>query len=74
MLTITGHCHPAPGLAWWLARHDREKASGSNVFILAGACLIILTSATVFKKNIGYILPIWSGSALVLALLSAYLA
>jgi len=61
------------GLAWWLARHDREKASGSNVFILAGACLIIMLSAAVFKKNIGYVLPIWSGSAFILALLSAYL-
>ncbi len=58
-------------LAWWLASHDREKASGANVFILAGACLIVLTSASVFK-NIGYILPVWSASALVLALLSAY--
>lgn len=60
-------------LSWWLARMDRKKASGSNVFILAGACLIILTSATVFAKNIGYILPIWSGSALILAFLSAAL-
>jgi hypothetical protein len=58
-------------LAWWLARHDREKAAGSNVFILAGACLIITTSAMVMKKNIGYSLPIWSASALLLAHLSA---
>ena len=57
-------------LAWWLARHDREKASGSNVFTLAGTCLIVLTSATVVK-NIGYILPVWSASALALLLLSA---
>ncbi|MDD3618601.1 MAG: DUF2339 domain-containing protein [Desulfobulbaceae bacterium] len=61
------------GLAWWLAMVDRKTARGSNVFILAGACLIILTSATVFQQNIGYILPIWSGSALALALLSAFL-
>ena len=61
------------GLAWWLARVDRTTARGSNVFILAGACLIILTATTVFQQNIGYILPIWSGSALALALLSAFL-
>ncbi len=60
------------GLAWWLARKDRERASGVNVFVLAGACLIVLTSATVFK-HIGYILPVWSASALGLALLSAFL-
>lgn len=59
-------------LAWWLARRDREKSAGVNVFILAGACLIVLTSATVFKQ-LGFILPIWSASALGLALLSAYL-
>jgi hypothetical protein len=58
-------------LAWWLARHDREKAAGSNVFILAGACLIITTSAVLLRKNIGYGLPIWSASALLLAHLSA---
>lgn len=57
-------------LAWWLAWHDREKASGTNVFIFAGACLIVLTSATVFK-HIGYVLPVWSASALFLAFLSA---
>lgn len=59
-------------LAWWLARRDREKSSGVNVFIMAGACLIVLTSATFFK-HLGYILPVWSASALGLALLSAYL-
>jgi len=58
-------------LAWWLAAHDREKASGTNVFIFAGACLIVMTSAVVFA-TIGYILPIWSASALALAFLSAY--
>jgi len=58
-------------LAWWLALRDKEKASGTNVFILAGACLIVMTSAAVFK-NIGYILPAWSASALVLALLSSH--
>ena len=58
-------------LAWWLASHDREKASGTNVFIFAGACLIVTTSATVFK-NTGYILPVWSASALILAYLSTY--
>lgn len=58
-------------LAWWLASHDREKASGTNVFIFAGACLIVATSAAVLK-NIGYILPVWSASALILAYLSAY--
>lgn len=58
-------------LAWWLAQHNRKNASGSNVFILAGACLIITTSAVAMKKNIGYALPIWSGSALLLAHLSA---
>lgn len=61
------------GLAWWLAWIDRKRARGSNVFILAGACLIILTTATVFSKNIGYILPLWSVSALVLTLLSPFL-
>ncbi|GAB4343110.1 MAG: hypothetical protein Kow0089_18660 [Desulfobulbaceae bacterium] len=60
------------GLAWWLARTDREQASGANVFILAGACLIVFTSATVFK-HLGYVLPVWSASAFVLALLSAHL-
>ncbi len=59
-------------LAWWLAKRDREKSSGVNIFILAGACLIVLTSGTFFK-HLGYILPIWSASALGLALLSAYL-
>lgn len=58
-------------LAWWLARHDRDKAAGSNVFILAGACLIIITSAVLMRKNIGYALPVWSASALLLAHLSA---
>ena len=58
-------------LAWWLARHNREKATGGNVFILAGACLIITTSAAVLRKNIGYALPVWSASALLLAHLSA---
>lgn len=58
-------------LAWWLAWHDREKASGTNVFIFAGACLIVLTSAAVFK-HVGYVLPVWSASALFLALLSAW--
>ncbi|MHB8790588.1 MAG: DUF2339 domain-containing protein [Desulfobulbaceae bacterium] len=58
-------------LAWWLARHDRDKAAGSNVFILAGACLIITTSAVLLRKNIGYALPVWSASALLLAHLSA---
>lgn len=58
-------------LAWWLAQHNREKAAGSNVFILAGACLIITTSAMVMMKHIGYALPIWSASALLLAHLSA---
>ncbi|MDW7773231.1 MAG: DUF2339 domain-containing protein [Desulfobulbaceae bacterium] len=57
-------------LAWWLAWHDRERASGTNVFIFAGACLIVLTSAAVFNQ-IGYILPVWSASALMLAVLSA---
>lgn len=60
-------------LAWWLAGVDREKGRGSNVFILAGACLIILTSATVFRKDLGTILPAWSASALALALLSGFL-
>ena len=59
-------------LAWWLARRDREKSSGVNVFVLAGACLIVLTSANFFDQ-LGYILPVWSLSALGLALLSAYL-
>jgi hypothetical protein len=68
VVIATGHLV----LAWWLARRDKEKASGANVFILAGACLIVLTSAAVFK-NLGYILPVWSGSALVLALLSSHL-
>ncbi|MHB8809329.1 MAG: DUF2339 domain-containing protein [Desulfobulbaceae bacterium] len=58
-------------LAWWLARHNREKATGANVFILAGACLIITTSAVIMRKNIGYALPVWSASALLLAYLSA---
>lgn len=58
-------------LAWWLARHNRERATGSNVFILAGACLIIATSAAVLKNHIGYALPLWSASALFLAHLSA---
>lgn len=58
-------------LAWWLARHDQNKATGSNVFILAGACLIIITSAVMLKKNIGYALPVWSASALLLAYISA---
>jgi hypothetical protein len=58
-------------LAWWLASHNREKASGTNVFIFAGACLIVMSSATVFN-TIGYILPVWSASALALILLSAY--
>ena len=58
-------------LAWWLAHHNREKATGANVFILAGACLIITTSAVLMRKNIGYALPVWSGSALLLAYLSA---
>lgn len=59
-------------LSWWLSRRDREKASGANVFILAGACLIVMSSASAFKQ-IGFILPIWSASALGLALLSAYM-
>ncbi|MCL7489317.1 MAG: DUF2339 domain-containing protein [Desulfobulbaceae bacterium] len=59
-------------IAWWLSRRDREQSTGVNVFILAGACLIVLTSATFFK-HIGFILPVWSASALGLALLSAYL-
>lgn len=58
-------------LAGWLAAQNREKASGANVFIFAGACLIVMTAANVFK-NIGYILPILSASAFALALLSAY--
>lgn len=58
-------------LAGWLASHNREKTSGTNVFIFAGACLITMTGATVFK-NIGYVLPVLTGSALALALLSAY--
>lgn len=61
------------GLAWWVARRDPEKASGANVFILAGACLIVLSSSIFFRKHIGYIFPIWSASALLLAYLSAYL-
>lgn len=60
------------GLAWWLARRDKENAAGVNVFILAGACLIVLTSATVIK-HVGYILPIWSISALGLAYISTHL-
>ncbi len=59
-------------LAWWLALRDKEKASGTNVFVLAGACLIVMTSAVVLK-NLGYVLPIWSASALGLAILSAHL-
>ena len=70
LLVVIATLHLA--LAWWLARRDREKSSGVNVFILAGACLIVMTTATVFK-HLGYILPIWSASALGLALLSAYL-
>lgn len=58
-------------LAWWLAFRDREQASGTNVFIFAGATLIVLTTATVFHV-IGYILPVWSASALALAVLSRY--
>lgn len=58
------------GLAWWLARRNPERATGSNVFILAGACLIIATSAAVLRKHIGYALPVWSASALFLAHLS----
>ena len=57
-------------LAWWLAQRNKEKATGANVFIFAGACLIVMTSAVIFK-TIGYILPVWSASALVLALLSS---
>lgn len=60
------------GLATWLAKKDSKEASGVNVFILAGACLIVMTSAIIFK-NLGYILPVWSVSALGLAMLSAYL-
>lgn len=60
------------GLAWWLAKRDREKASGVNVFILAGACIVVLASVTVIK-HVGYILPVWSISAIGLAFLSAYL-
>lgn len=66
VIIATGHL----ALAWWLADHDREKARGSNVFTLAGACLIVLTSATVIR-DIGPVLPVWSASACVLALLSA---
>ncbi|GBE12140.1 hypothetical protein BMS3Bbin14_00656 [bacterium BMS3Bbin14] len=57
-------------LAWWLAGHDRERARGSNVFALAGTCLIVLTSATVIR-DIGLVLPVWSAGACVLVLLSA---
>ncbi len=70
LMVIIATLHLA--LAWWLARRDRERSSGVNVFILAGACLIVLTSATVFQ-HLGYILPVWSASAFGLALLSAYL-
>jgi hypothetical protein len=70
LMVIIATLHLA--LAWWLARRDPERSSGANVFILAGACLIVLTSATVFK-HLGFILPVWSASALGLALLSAYL-
>ncbi|NIA05594.1 MAG: hypothetical protein GWP11_06470, partial [Proteobacteria bacterium] len=66
VIIATGHL----ALAWWLAGHDRERARGSNIFVLAGACLIVLTSATVIR-NIGLVLPVWSASACVLALLSA---
>jgi hypothetical protein len=59
------------GLGWWLARRDPGKASGANVFIFAGACLIVLTSATVFD-HLGYVIPVWSASALFLALLSRW--
>ena len=60
------------GLATWLAKKDRKEASGVNVFILAGACLIVMTTAIIFK-HLGFILPVWSVSALGLAFLSAYL-
>ncbi|NOX80146.1 MAG: DUF2339 domain-containing protein, partial [Deltaproteobacteria bacterium] len=36
VIIATGHL----ALAWWLAAHDRERARGSNIFVLAGACLI----------------------------------
>ena len=67
--TIIATLHLA--LAWWLAHHNREKAAGSNIFILAGACLIITTSSALLHKKIGYVLPAWSASALLLAYLSA---
>jgi uncharacterized membrane protein len=60
------------GLATWLAKKGHKEATGVNVFILAGACLIVMTSAIIFK-HLGYILPVWSVSALGLAILSAYL-
>ncbi len=66
VIIATGHL----ALAWWLAGHDRERARGSNIFVLASACLIVLTSATVIR-DIGLALPVWSASACVLALLSA---
>lgn len=72
-ITITVIATLHLGLAWWLSRRDPAKAAGANVFILAGATLIVLASSTFFEERIGYILPIWSGSALVLAMLSAYL-
>lgn len=66
VIIATGHL----ALAWWLAGRDKERARGSNIFVLAGACLIVLTSETVVHDT-GLVLPVWSASACVLALLSA---
>jgi hypothetical protein len=57
-------------IGWWFAKRDREGARGSNAFIFAGVCLLFMSMA-VAVDNIVWILPLWSGLAFVLALLSA---
>jgi hypothetical protein len=56
-------------LGWWLAKRDREGATGSNAFVFAGVCLVACGLAAV-AKDLVWVLPMWSVLAYILALLS----
>ncbi len=56
-------------VGWWLAKRDREGATGSNAFVFAGVCLLVFGLAAAVN-DIVWVLPMWSVLAYVLAMLS----
>jgi hypothetical protein len=57
-------------VAWWLAGRNVDGASGSNSFTFAGVCLLAIGLAAAVD-DVVWVLPMWSGLAYILAILSA---